>query len=96
VFKLVLPGGRLLWPSVFPNGKVGTPYASHMQSSGGKAPVHWKVASGKLAPGLKLNGSTGAVTGTPTTKGAFGCEVQATDSESPPKQANLAVSITIK
>jgi large repetitive protein len=95
-FKLVVANARVLWPSTFPAGNVGVAYAAHLQSSGGKAPVHWKIASGKLPPGLTLNGSTGAITGTPKTKGTFTCEVRATDSESPPKTANIAVSITIK
>jgi hypothetical protein len=97
VFRLVLPpGGRLLWPSAFPVGKVGSAYAARLQSSGGKAPYHWKIASGKLAAGLALNGSTGAITGKPKAKGTFSCLVQATDSESPPKSAKIVVSITIK
>ena len=95
-FKLVVANARVLWPSTFPVGKVGTAYAAHLQSSGGKAPVHWKTVSGKLAPGLTLNGSTGAITGTPKTKGTYSCEVRATDSEVPPKTANIAVTITIK
>ena len=86
----------MLWPSTFPVGKVGVAYAAHLQSSGGKAPVHWTTLSGKLAPGLALNGSTGAIAGTPKAKGTYTCEVRATDSESPPKTANIAVSITIK
>jgi hypothetical protein len=94
-FSVVVPTGRLLWPSTFPAGKIGTAYASHMQSRGGKAPFHWKLASGKLAPGLTLNGASGAVTGTPTTKGTFKCVVQATDAESPPKVADISVSIKI-
>jgi hypothetical protein len=94
-FSIVVPKGRLLWPSNFPKGKVGTPYSEHMQSKGGKAPFKWKVASGKLAPGLTLGATTGAVTGKPTTKGTFKCVVQVNDSESPPKSANISVSITI-
>jgi large repetitive protein len=94
-FSIVVPRGRLLWPSNFPKGKVGAAYSQHMQSKGGKAPFKWKVASGKLAPGLTLGASTGAVTGKPTTKGTFKCVVAVSDSESPPKSANISVSITI-
>jgi len=94
-FSVVVPTGRLVWPSAFPNGKVGTAYSSHFQSRGGKAPFHWKVVSGSLAPGLTLNPTTGAVTGTPTTKGSFSCVVQATDAESPPRIADISTSIKI-
>ena len=94
-FSIVVPTGRLVWPSTFPTGKVGTAYGSHFQSRGGKAPFQWKVHSGKLAPGLTLNTTTGAVTGTPTTKGTFSCVVHASDAESPPKTADISVTITI-
>ena len=94
-FSIVVPKGRLLWPSNFPKGKVGVAYSEHMQSKGGKAPFKWKVASGKLAPGLTLGATTGVVTGKPTTKGTFKCVVQVNDSESPPKSANISVSINI-
>jgi len=94
-FSVVIPTGRLVWPSTFPNGKVGTAYASHFQSKGGKAPFRWKVVSGSLAPGLTLNAATGAVTGTPTTKGTFSGVVRASDAESPPKNADISVSVKI-
>ena len=95
LFKVVVPTGRLVWPSNFPKGKVGTAYAAHLQSSGGKAPLHWKIRSGQLAPGLTLNPSTGAITGKPTTKGTFTCQVGVTDAESPPQSATISVPITI-
>ena len=95
IFKVVVPKGRLVWPSTFPTGKVGTTYAAHLQSSGGKAPFDWKVHSGQLAPGLTLGASTGAITGKPTTKGKFTCQVVVTDAESPPQSATISVSITI-
>jgi len=94
-FSVVVPTGRLVWPSNFPAGKVGTAYSSRLQSRGGKAPFHWKLVSGALAPGLTLNASSGAVTGKPTKKGTFTCIVQATDAESPPKVADISVSIKI-
>jgi hypothetical protein len=95
LFKVVVPTGRLVWPSTFPTGKVGTTYGAHLQSSGGKAPFDWKVDSGKLAPGLALSASTGAITGKPTAKGTFACRVVVTDGESPPQSATISVSITI-
>ena len=96
LFKVVEPKGRLLWPSSFPTGVVGSPFSAQLQSSGGQAPIHWKLVSRTLPPGLKLNPSTGVITGKPTKKGVFGCVVQASDSESPPKTAKIAVSITVK
>ena len=94
-FSVVVPTGRLVWPSTFPNGKVGTPYSTHLLSKGGKAPFHWKISSGKLPPGLSINAGTGTVGGKPTTKGTFKSVVHVTDSEAPPQSANISVSITI-
>jgi hypothetical protein len=95
-FRVVVPTGRLVWPSNFPSGKVGAAYSSRLQSRGGKTPFHWKLASGALAPGLTFNGSSGAVTGKPTKKRTFTCIVQATDAESAPKVADISVSIKIR
>ncbi len=61
-------------------GTVGAPYTLNLTAAmklgpGATAqpssPLTWSVISGQLAPGLALNPSTGAVTGTPTTEGAF-------------------------
>jgi hypothetical protein len=94
-FKVVVPKGRVVWPSTFPSGKVGAPYSAQLQSIGGKAPLHWTVHSGHLAPGLTLNSSNGSIVGKPTTKGKFTGQVVVTDAESPPKSATISVSITI-
>ena len=94
-FSVVVPTGRLVWPSTFPNGKVGTTYSAHLLSKGGKAPFHWKITSGKLPPGLSINPGTGTVTGKPSAKGTFKCVVHVTDSEAHPQSANISVSITI-
>lgn len=95
-FTVVVPTGRLVWPSTFPDGKVGTAYSTHLFSKGGKAPFHWSVSSGKLPPGLSISTATGAFTGTPTTAGTFKSVVRVADGESPPQSANVPVSITIK
>jgi len=94
-FSVVVPTGRLVWPSTFPNGKVGAAYSAHLLSKGGKAPFHWKITTGKLPPGLAINPGTGTVTGKPTAKGTFKCVVHVTDSEAHPQSANISVSITI-
>ena len=92
----MLPKGRQVWLSRFPPGKVGARYTAQLQSSGGKAPVKWKVLSGKLPDGLTLNATTGAITGIPKAKGNFSIVARATDSETPPKVAQMSVPITIK
>jgi hypothetical protein len=109
VVKFVVPGGdprfyivppksgkgTQLWASQFPPAKKGRAYSARLQSRGGRAPVRWKVASGKLPKGCKLDADTGAITGTPTAKGSSTAVIQATDSATPPKTAKLTVPITV-
>src|ERR1700684_1416010 len=61
-------------PSVtcsFPRGTVGQAYSSSLVASGGTPPYGYSIISGSLPTGLALNALTGAITGTPTTGGAF-------------------------
>jgi len=97
-FCIVMPTGkgRQTWLSRLAKGMVGKPFDAQFQSSGGKSPVSWKVASGKLPPGCTLNARAGTITGTPTAKGSFAVVVQVTDSERPPQTAKMSVPITVK
>jgi Putative Ig domain len=62
-------------------GTVGTAYSSSVTAAGGVGPYTYAVASGALPPGLALNTSTGAITGTPTTGGTFAFSIKVTDSQ---------------
>jgi large repetitive protein len=94
-FSIVLPKGRQAWLSKFAAAKIGKPYSAQLESSGGIAPVKWSKTKGNLPPGCTLNPTTGAITGTPKTKGAFSAVVRATDSEKKPQTASLTVPITV-
>jgi hypothetical protein len=74
------------------NGFVGAAYSQTILTSGGRAPITF-AASSALPPGLTLNASTGAITGTPTTTGTTAFSITATDADS--RTANRALSITI-
>lgn len=63
----------------FAGGTEGAAYSGSVTASGGTAPYSYAVQSGSLPPGLSLNASTGAVTGTPTTPGTFTFVIRATD-----------------
>jgi hypothetical protein len=66
-------------PSELSGGNVKTTYSgAQFVANGGKRPHTFSLADGPLPPGLRLS-PTGALTGTPTTAGAFGIVVKAID-----------------
>lgn len=66
--------------AVASSGVVNVAYNSSLSLVGGSAPFSYSVASGTLPPGLSLNSSTGAISGTPTTAGVYTFTLQAFDS----------------
>ncbi|MGB9233449.1 MAG: putative Ig domain-containing protein, partial [Terriglobales bacterium] len=80
-----------------PTGVLNQSYSGSLSATGGITPYTWSISAGSLPPGLTLNASTGAITGTDSTEtGTFGFTVQVTDSESPtPSTTTKGLSITI-
>jgi large repetitive protein len=56
-----------------PAGVSGLPYSTTLAATGGTVPYTWSVLpqAGPTPPGLALNPSTGALTGTPTASGSY-------------------------
>ena len=80
---IVSPGGCPLItisPAVLVNGTEGVPYSEDLDASGGSPSYTFLIAGGSLPPGLALDPTSGAVTGTPTTPGIFTFTVAAVDS----------------
>jgi hypothetical protein len=89
-------------PVTLPGGAHKVAYAAALTVIGGNAPYKWTVVpgSGRLPAGLRLNKSTGAISGTPKVAGTSPFTVQVVDTRTkakPPTQdtATLALSITI-
>ena len=74
-------------------GQVGVAYSSALKARGGAAPYTFSITSGSLPPGLTLNTSTGAITGTPTTAGTYNFTSSVVDSQS--NTATASCSITV-
>ncbi len=72
------PAPTLLCPAG--TAQVGVAYSSALVASGGVPPYTFSIISGSLPPGLTLNPSTGAITGTPTTAGSYTFTAQVVDS----------------
>ncbi len=78
-----------------PTGVVNITYSgATLQAAGGATPYTWSY-TGNLPPGLNLNTSTGAITGTPTTAGTFNFTAKVTDSGTPQQSATASLSITV-
>jgi hypothetical protein len=78
-----------------PGGSIGTAYNQTLGASGGSVPYTWSVTVGTLPAGLTLNGTTGVISGTPTTAGTINFTVQVTDVAVPPATATKVLSIVI-
>lgn len=65
-----------------PGATQGAAYSQSLTASGGKPPYTWSITTGALPTGLTLNGSSGVISGTPTTTGAFAFSVHVSDSAS--------------
>lgn len=76
-----------------PDGAIGTSYSQTLAASGGTPAYAWDLSTGSLPPGLSLNASSGAITGTPTTAGTYNFTARVTDADT--NTDTQALSITI-
>jgi hypothetical protein len=82
-------------PSVLSTGTVGSAYTYQITASGGQPPISFSLLSGSLPPGMNL-GSTGLITGMPTSSGNYTFTVRATDSCAGGAQtSDKSLSITV-
>ncbi|MDE1163385.1 MAG: putative Ig domain-containing protein [Acidobacteriaceae bacterium] len=75
-------------------GRVAAAYTYQFASSGGAAPLVWKLASGALPAGLTLSAS-GLLSGMPTASGTFTFSVSVTDSATTPQTIQIFETLNI-
>jgi len=75
------------------SGTVGTAYSAMLQATGGTTPYSWSITSGSLPPGLSINTSSGAISGTPTAAGTFAFTAKVTDAASDTSTKSLSLTI---
>jgi hypothetical protein len=81
-------------PSALPNGQIGTPYTAILVAVPLTCPCTWAVTSGSPPPGLTLNPTTGAISGTPTTAGSYSFFVTVTDTTGVSAPAGFFITVT--
>ncbi|MBM4146350.1 MAG: hypothetical protein FJ240_08775, partial [Nitrospira sp.] len=73
------PALSITSPATLSTGTVGQAYSYQLQTSGGQIPITFSFVSGLFPPGLNL-GSTGSISGIPTSSGTYSFTASATDS----------------
>lgn len=83
-----LPSGQTISNSVL----IGSTYSSGVSALGWPSPT-FNLKSGALPPGITLNSTTGALTGTPTATGSYSFVISATNSLSENDTTTLTMSV---
>jgi len=71
----------------------GVAYSQTITASGGNGTNSWTVVAGTLPPGISLGGSSGQLSGTPTSPGDFTFTVRATSGDGQTASVELTVTV---
>ncbi len=88
----VAPPVTFTTATTLPGTIANTAYSATVQASGGTAPYTYTGGS-SLPAGLALNGTTGAITGTPTTAGSYSFSLTATDASGATGTATFTLTV---
>ena len=92
---LVIAAAPSLANAAPPSGQAAVAYSDALAVTGGTGPFAWAVCGGSLPPGLTLNASTGALSGTPTTVGLYTFTVKVTDSFGLTATQTLSLTVAV-
>ncbi|GEM_PF-3878918 len=76
-----------------PDGTAGSSYSATVNATGGTTPYVWSISAGALPPGLNLNSSSGAISGTPTSAGTYNFTAKVTDAAAGTATKSLSITI---
>ncbi len=88
------PATLVLSTTSLPNGTANAPYSATLAATGGTLPYAWQLVSGTMPTGLTLNGTTGAITGTPTQQVTASLTFKVTDAGTQSATSNV-LTLTI-
>ena len=79
-----------------PSARRGRFYDQNLQASGGSGNFLWTVSAGSLPTGLRLDSSTGKISGKPAIKGVWNFTVTAQDILNPANAASAQFTLETK
>jgi hypothetical protein len=91
----IAPAPLAITTTSLPKGQAGSSYSAMLVATGGTPPLTWAITGGTLPPGLTLNPSTGALSGTPTAAANATLTVKIVDSGSPAQSATANLALTV-
>jgi hypothetical protein len=89
------PAGTLSYSVAGPaTATVGIPYSASASVAGAVGAAVFSVFSGSFPLGLRLNGTSGAISGTPSTAGSYSSVLAVTDSTGAQGFATFALAVS--
>ena len=70
------------------------PYSAVLTATGGHPPYTWTISSGSLPAGVKLNSTTGTLSGLPTRTGTFAFTVRGSDTKADTAQRTFSLPVS--
>src|SRR5579864_3088865 len=89
------PATLAITSNSLPNGIAGQTYSASVGVFGGMTPYNFTIPVGTLPPGIQLNATTGAFSGSASNTGAYSFTVQVTDSSPIPNTFTRQFAVNI-
>ncbi len=80
--------------SALPAADVSIPYSASLSATGGVTPYHWSFATGALPTGMRLQASSGIITGLTALTGSYPLTAKVTDATGHSATAALSIAIS--
>ncbi|MGE3180597.1 MAG: Ig domain-containing protein [Phycisphaerae bacterium] len=93
---VVKPRAVEITTAALESGTVNQSYSVQLSAINGRVPYTWSITEGVLPQGLRLNRTTGVISGTPTLAGESTIVVRVTDADAPASSDQATYTITIE